>query len=400
MEDSSVAVPKAHRLDTSRDNEILQRFVRINLDESEIPEEEADNKNKNVSKPENVQDNGEMEKLKPIVEQKVPRIGVNIIEKEVTKKGLRKRRRSRIREEENYTDKDRAAAVNMGTRDIKQSLKLKRKQDRSKALAIPEEAEPGTFLALGNYEMGRGDLNIALDFMTKVQIQQLKTNKNKSFIINLPFIFQALELNPTEKNALVARSKCYLLLGQPENGLKDAETALSMDKSFIKALFQKAESLYYLGDFEHSLMYYHRGLKVRPDHEGFKLGVQKAQKAIENAIGGAFLVKVPSRSATKQTNSIKVETPKTPTTLDGKTEKTCSNRTRSRTRRCASSKKSSLLRELGADKDYLDNLLNHPDLRCQFKENDNEIIDCIKDAVEYLNKRQEFWRQQLPPKLK
>nr|XP_022919258.1 tetratricopeptide repeat protein 25 [Onthophagus taurus] len=377
MEDSSVAVPKAHRLDTSRDNEILQRFVRINLDESEIPEEEADNKNKNVSKPENVQDNGEMEKLKPIVEQKVPRIGVNIIEKEVTKKGLRKRRRSRIREEENYTDKDRAAAVNMGTRDIKQSLKLKRKQDRSKALAIPEEAEPGTFLALGNYEMGRGDLNIALDFMTK-----------------------ALELNPTEKNALVARSKCYLLLGQPENGLKDAETALSMDKSFIKALFQKAESLYYLGDFEHSLMYYHRGLKVRPDHEGFKLGVQKAQKAIENAIGGAFLVKVPSRSATKQTNSIKVETPKTPTTLDGKTEKTCSNRTRSRTRRCASSKKSSLLRELGADKDYLDNLLNHPDLRCQFKENDNEIIDCIKDAVEYLNKRQEFWRQQLPPKLK
>lgn len=102
-------------------------------------------------------------------------------------------------------------------------------------------------------------------------------------------LFQALELNPMEKNALVARSKCYILLGQPENGLKDAEAALTVDKGFIKAIFQKAESLYYLGDFEHSLMYYHRGLKLRPDHEGFKLGVHKAQKAIENAIGNSLL---------------------------------------------------------------------------------------------------------------
>lgn len=92
-----------------------------------------------------------------------------------------------------------------------------------------------------------------------------------------------------EKNALVARSKCYILLGQPKNGLKDAEAALAIDKSFIKAIFQKAESLYYLGDFEHSLMYYHRGLRLRPDHEGFKLGVHKAQKAIENAIGSSLL---------------------------------------------------------------------------------------------------------------
>lgn len=56
----------------------------------------------------------------------------------------------------------------MGSRDIKQSLKLKRKEDRSKALQIPEEAEPGTYLALGNYKMNRGDLQIAIDFMTKV----------------------------------------------------------------------------------------------------------------------------------------------------------------------------------------------------------------------------------------
>ena len=63
----------------------------------------------------------------------------------------RKKRRKPIRQEEIYCDKDRAAAVNMGSKDIKQSLKLKRKHDRSKILQIPEEAEPSTFLALGRY---------------------------------------------------------------------------------------------------------------------------------------------------------------------------------------------------------------------------------------------------------
>lgn len=77
-------------------------------------------------------------------------------------------------------------------------------------------------------------------------------------------------------------------MGQPKKALQDAELALEIDKNFLKAIYQKAEALYYLGDFELSLMYYHRGLHVRPDHEGFKLGVHKAQKAIENAIGSSL----------------------------------------------------------------------------------------------------------------
>lgn len=115
-----------------------------------------------------------------------------------------------------------------------------------------------------------------------------KLNINCIILLTYCYIFQALELNPSEKNALVARSKCYILLGQPKKALQDAELALQIDKNFIKAIYQKAEALYYLGDFELSLMYYHRGLHVRPDHEGFKLGVHKAQKAIENAIGSSL----------------------------------------------------------------------------------------------------------------
>lgn len=46
--------------------------------------------------------------------------------------------------------------------------------------------------------------------------------------------FQALELNPDDKNGLVARSKCFLHLGDPRQALKDAETAIQCDKNFVR----------------------------------------------------------------------------------------------------------------------------------------------------------------------
>lgn len=82
---------------------------------------------------------------------------------------------------------------------------------------------------------------------------------------------------PEEKAAYVARSKCYLLLGEPKAALEDAETALRLDPKHAKALLHKAEALYYCGEFELSLVHYHRGLRTRPDLHAFRLGVQKAQ---------------------------------------------------------------------------------------------------------------------------
>jgi tetratricopeptide repeat protein 25 len=77
---------------------------------------------------------------------------------------------------------------------------------------------------------------------------------------------------PNEQGALIARSKCYIALGEPEKALADAETALSNDKNSIRAIYQKAEALYYLGKFEHSLMFFHRGLRLRPELANFRLG--------------------------------------------------------------------------------------------------------------------------------
>lgn len=47
---------------------------------------------------------------------------------------------------------------------------------------------------------------------------------------------------PNDQMALIARSKCYLQLGEPDKALGDAETALGIDKNSIRAIYQKAVS--------------------------------------------------------------------------------------------------------------------------------------------------------------
>lgn len=40
-----------------------------------------------------------------------------------------------------------------------------------------------------------------------------------------------------------------------------------------------------MGEFEFALVFYHRGQKLRPQIQEFRLGIQKAQEAIENSVG-------------------------------------------------------------------------------------------------------------------
>lgn len=96
-----------------------------------------------------------------------------------------------------------------------------------------------------------------------------------------------MNLEPNDKNALIARSKCHLLLGEPQKALQDAERALQYkmkNANMAKAMYCKAEALYHLGDFEISLVYYYRGMKIRPEYGHFRLGVQKAKDAIKNVL--------------------------------------------------------------------------------------------------------------------
>lgn len=201
-------------------------------------------------------------------------------------------------------------------------------------------------------------------------------------------------MNPSDQNALIARSKCYLLLGDPAKGLQDAEIALSSDKNNIRAIYQKAEALYYLGQFELSLMFFHRGLRLRPELDIFRLGVQKTQEAIEKTIGGFENHKLktlsiqksqnPSRkSSNANTFSKSRSTPSLNLSIRPKTISTSIEKREAR----------KLLGELCVDKEYLENLLNHPDLK-RADTGTEHVSPLVNDAVKFLNTRQEFWRQQ------
>lgn len=83
------------------------------------------------------------------------------------------------------------------------------------------------------------------------------------------------------------------MLGEPQKALDDAEAALNKkikDSNNARAIYYKAEALYHLGDFELSLVFYYRGMKVRPEFDQFRLGVQKAKEAIQNILGGQFKI--------------------------------------------------------------------------------------------------------------
>lgn len=178
-----------------------------------------------------------------------------------------------------------------------------------------------------------------------------------------------------------------MLLGEPKKALQDAEAALNADKNNIRAIYQKAESLYFLGQFEHSLMFFHRGLRLRPELNTFRLGVQKTQEAIENTIG---VVQKSNRKVQKNQKSNQ-NTSAPPTAASGTTTSSKKPRT-ARLSNADYEKKTSrrLLGELCVDKEYLENLINHPELKSE------QISTLAKDAVTFLNTRQEFWRQQRP----
>lgn len=55
-----------------------------------------------------------------------------------------------------------------GSYDIKQSLNIKRRQDRTQALQLPDEADPGALFALGLREFKSGNLETAIVFISQV----------------------------------------------------------------------------------------------------------------------------------------------------------------------------------------------------------------------------------------
>ncbi|XP_064127155.1 outer dynein arm-docking complex subunit 4 [Loxodonta africana] len=206
----------------------------------------------------------------------------------------------------------------------------------------------------------------------------------------------ALHLQNGDKNCLVARSKCFLKMGDLEKSLKDAEASLQGDPTFCKGILQKAETLYTMGDFEFALVFYHRGYKLRPDRE-FKVGIQKAQEAINNSVGSPSSIKLENRGdlsfLSKQAENMKAQQKPHPMRQflhDTKRE--------SKRKGSLKSEKTvrQLLGELYVDKEYLEKLLLDEDLIKGTIKRGLTVEDLIMTGINYLDTRSDFWRQQKP----
>ncbi|XP_054313527.1 outer dynein arm-docking complex subunit 4 isoform X1 [Pongo pygmaeus] len=206
----------------------------------------------------------------------------------------------------------------------------------------------------------------------------------------------ALYLQDGDKNCLVARSKCFLKMGDLERSLKDAEASLQSDPAFCKGILQKAETLYTMGDFEFALVFYHRGYKLRPDRE-FKVGIQKAQEAINNSVGSPSSIKLENKGdlsfLSKQAENIKAQQKPQPM-------KHLLHPTKGEPKRKGSLKSEKtvrqLLGELYVDKEYLEKLLLDEDLIKGTMKGGLTVEDLIMTGINYLDTHSNFWRQQKP----
>jgi len=207
---------------------------------------------------------------------------------------------------------------------------------------------------------------------------------------------KALGFQPEDKSCLVARSKCYLQLGESSAALQDAEASLKEDKKYHKGLYQKAEVLYSMGDFEYALMFYHRGHKIRPELHEFTLGIQKAQEAINNSIGtpaACKLEKIGDLSHFQQQDAIGKKKGRK---LQKPGAKAAGQQKARRDQQPVASEKTTkeMLGELYSDQEYLEKLLKDPGLVLGRK--DRSIYNTVEEALSYLDSRTEFWRQQKP----
>ncbi|KAL3855274.1 hypothetical protein ACJMK2_014490 [Sinanodonta woodiana] len=209
---------------------------------------------------------------------------------------------------------------------------------------------------------------------------------------------RALEMKADDKNCLVTRSKCWLQLGNAENALTDAQVALDQDKEFIRGLFQKAEALYQMGDFETALVFYHRGHRLRPELQEFRLGIQKCQEAINNSIGSPSSVKLEAKgdlSFFYKQEEAKKQGQKGYQKPGQKKEV---KKEREKPGRGAGDSKTikQLLGELYGDKEYLEKLNKDESLMGNRNDMSRDIKDRVCDGLDYLYSRADFWRQQKP----
>ena len=84
----------------------------------------------------------------------------------------------------------------------------------------------------------------------------------------------ALFVELKDKLSLTGRTDSYLKLQEYKEALKDAKKLLEINPEDLNALYRKTQALYLTSEFEHSLIFNHRGLRMRKKPEVFDTEVK------------------------------------------------------------------------------------------------------------------------------
>ncbi|XP_053299034.1 outer dynein arm-docking complex subunit 4 isoform X2 [Pleuronectes platessa] len=204
----------------------------------------------------------------------------------------------------------------------------------------------------------------------------------------------ALTLRPDEKNGLVCRSRCYLHMGQFENALRDSEASLNDDKTFCEGLYQKAEALYHMGELEFALVFYHRGQKLRPQMQEFRLGIQKAQDDIVTCINSNTSVKLKMNEDASFLQKDE-EKAQPSTSIQPLTEE---NKDQSQKTLVSEKVTRQLFGEFYSDKKYLENLLKDDGLVKSKTKGGENLQDVIRTYLKYLDTCTDHFNRKKPGK--
>ncbi|BHF71954.1 Tetratricopeptide repeat protein 25 [Sparganum proliferum] len=161
----------------------------------------------------------------------------------------------------------------------------------------------------------------------------------------------------------------------------------------VLAVYQKAETYYYITEFEKALMFYHRGKELRPQFKPFDLGIQKSEEAINNIVGDAAHVTLTVTKQDQPTETTFGQDGEISSHFEAESDLAADS-----TWKTEADKKElrRVLKEFYYDVEFMDGLLSTEELLERKTKNSSEVVALASDAVRYLKVRSNFWRQQEP----
>lgn len=107
----------------------------------------------------------------------------------------------------------------------------------------------------------------------------------KDFTTAVKYYTEAIACDPTDHIFFSNRSACYASLEQYEDALDDAKKCLELKPDFARGYGRKGLAEFYLKRYEDSKKTYEEGLKLDPNNEQLKEGLERANDALSGPQG-------------------------------------------------------------------------------------------------------------------